>query len=186
MLRMVSALALGLAVFQANATQKDFFTIESVEIREIGSGIATAEDLCQSLSQSEAIEIARWHASGWDAHICGLPFNNFTLVLGDGYFVRMQQSAALSMTGLPPLAGLEIQLSSGWNLVGLPPGVNLTAASAGESIHLQGGQCSEIARWYAGGWDSHLLGLPFNNYALEPGQGYFIRCQQASVWNVQP
>jgi hypothetical protein len=27
----------------------------------------------------DVAEIDRWYASGWDGHICGLPFNNFDL-----------------------------------------------------------------------------------------------------------
>ena len=57
----------------------------------------TATDLCTSLNtangSSTMVEINRWVNGGWDAHICGLPPNNFTLDRYTGYFVKLTRNA---------------------------------------------------------------------------------------------
>lgn len=30
-------------------------------------------------------------------------------------------------------------------------------------------------RWFAGGWDGHICGRTFNNFATESGQGYLVK-----------
>ena len=75
-------------------------------------------------------------------------------------------------------------LAAGWNLAGLtvqtdPP----TAAEAAlDDIVAQGGSAIEIERWWNGGWDAHVRDLPFNNFTLELGRGYFVRANAASTW----
>lgn len=153
-----------------------------------GTNLGTAEELCTSLSDSSAVpvEIARWYAGGWDSHLCGLPFNDFDLAYGEGYFARAGQGISWDLTGIPMQDTLHITLLPGWNLVGIPYGINYTAESAAQEIISQGGVCSEVDRWYAAGWDSHIVGLPFNNFDLEPGNGYFLRCDSSGTWSITP
>jgi len=82
----------------------------------------------------------------------------------------------------PPLN--PIPLAPGWNLISLPgrPVFPYTVETVLREIGTQGGHCTEAARWYGGGWSGHILGLPFNNFTVEPGQGLFVRCDQASQW----
>ena len=49
-----------------------------------------ASDLCRNLpgSSVKVVEIDRWYNSGWVAHLCGLPFNDFNLVNSEGYYLR--------------------------------------------------------------------------------------------------
>jgi len=151
-------------------------------------GLQTAEEICSELAAEGAVpaEVARWYAGGWDSHICGLSFNNFTLEYGQGVFVRAGGSLPWEVSGIPLQSALDINLSTGWNLVGMPYGVAHTAETAGQEINGQGGSCVEVDRWYAGGWDSHIIGLPFNEFDLLPGEGYFIRCDGPSVWSLSP
>ena len=57
----------------------------------------TATDLCTALNTANGtgtmVEINRWVNGGWDAHICGLPPNNFTLDRFTGYFVKLTRNA---------------------------------------------------------------------------------------------
>jgi alpha-tubulin suppressor-like RCC1 family protein len=56
-----------------------------------------ATDLCTALNTANGngtmVEINRWVNGGWDAHICGLPPNNFTLDRYTGYFVKLTRNA---------------------------------------------------------------------------------------------
>jgi uncharacterized repeat protein (TIGR01451 family) len=51
-----------------------------------------------------------------------------------------------------------------------------------EGIVAQGGACTEVNRWLNGGWNAYLQGLPFNNFAIQEGAGYFLRCSQSSTY----
>jgi hypothetical protein len=57
------------------------------------SGPLTAEGLLVGIeAQGGACsEVDRWLNGGWDAHIKGLPFNDFELTSDQGYFVKCTQ-----------------------------------------------------------------------------------------------
>ena len=78
-----------------------------------------------------------------------------------------------------------IPLASGWNLFALP-GQEMqgryTASLLLSEINRQGGGATEICRWYAGGWSCHVKGLPFNDFAIELGKGYFIKATRPSTF----
>lgn len=121
-------------------------------------------------------EVNRWLNGGWDAFINGLPFNNFSLEPGKGYFVRCTTASTWSMTGELIMAPVPLELTPGWNLVALPYGPHADLAQAWlNDIIAQGGAATEVNRWLNGGWDAFINGLPFNNFAIAKTQGYFIR-----------
>lgn len=128
-------------------------------------------------------EIDRWRNGGWDAHVNGLPFNNFPIDLGQGYFAKCSLASAWTLSGWSLAAGVPTTLQPGWNLVSVPyPESGYMAQSVLDGINAQGGNCTEIDRWRNGGWDAHLNGLPFNNFSIAPDQGYFVKCSQASTF----
>ncbi|WP_423226410.1 CARDB domain-containing protein [Candidatus Amarolinea aalborgensis] len=130
-----------------------------------------------------ASEIDRWLNGGWNSHIHNLPFNNYPLELGKGYFVKSAAVYAWQRSGRPPSNPLLMALTPGWNLIGLPrlPG-SLNAEQLLDGIEAQGGNCSEIDRWLNGGWNGHIHNLPFNNFTLRTDEGYFAKCSQASTY----
>ncbi len=147
-----------------------------------------AQSLLDSINSqvNNCSELDRWLNGGWDAHINGLSFNNFDVMLGQGYFIRCTSAGNWSLPGYTLSAGVAISLQPGWNLVALPhPPSEYTAQSWLEGITSQGGACSEIDRWQNGGWNSFINGLPFNNFDIEPNRGYFIRCSRPSSFTPQ-
>lgn len=77
-------------------------------------------------------------------------------------------------------------IPSGYHYLSIPctlP-VVLTAESLILSINSQGGTCTEVQRWIDGGWESHPIGLPFNNFEIVPGVGYAIVCTGPSTWTI--
>jgi hypothetical protein len=103
-------------------------------------------------------------------------------------------SASTTITGATARAGTialtladEVRqpLQAGWNLIGpqVNPGSNLTAAAVCASLNVTTtGTAVEIARWTAGAWESHLCGLPPNDFQLTLGNGYFIRLTAPATW----
>jgi len=143
----------------------------------------------------DPLETDRWYAGGWAGHIRGLPFNDFPVNLGEGYFVKMNNSSRWTVRGpaepqttdlstfaVQP-ADTRIQLLPGWNLISVPRGTApYTAASLLTAIIAQGGSAQEVARWENGGWQGHVRGLPFNNFPIEVGRGYFVRVNASSTF----
>lgn len=126
-------------------------------------------------------EVYRW-VDGWDSHIVGLPFNDFAVGPDTGFFLKCAKAGTWSLQGSPLTQARPITLNAGWNLIALSylPSP-LTAESLGDGINAQGGSCTEVNRW-TDGWDPHINGLPFNDFNIELGKAYFIKCAQASTY----
>jgi hypothetical protein len=74
--------------------------------------------------------------------------------------------------------------NAGWNLIALPldPATPYTAESLGQDINAQGGSATIVQRWDGSGWQTHQIGLPFGDFPIAIGQGYFVRCNSPSTW----
>lgn len=137
----------------------------------------TAGGVCQEIGRQGGalVEIDRWQAGGWDGHVCGLPANDFPVELGVGYFMNSAANSLWTIGGGPVTSPAPLALQSGWNAIGVPHSNAYTAASLCAEIVNQGVDALEVDRWVAGGWQGHVCGLPFGNFAIEIGQGYFVR-----------
>jgi len=162
----------------------------------------TAQTLLDSINQQAArtvaLEVDRWYAGGWQAHMNGLPFNDFPIEVGQAYFVRVTAPTVwtipvrpVSSFGQTSIASLEagdaLSLKAGWNLISVPLGPDgqprfYTASSLLQAINAQGGSVTQVVRWYAGGWQAYLAGLPLNDFPIQPGRGYFLRATAPSTW----
>jgi hypothetical protein len=137
----------------------------------------TAEKVCSEIiSQGgDVAEIDRWYTGGWDGHVCSLPFNDFAIELGADYFIRSDADSIWTIQGYTVTTGVALDLQIGWNSIGVPHSEAYTAESLCAEIISQGVAAVEIDRWYAGGWDGHICGLPFNDFDIEIGTGYFVK-----------
>ncbi len=147
------------------------------------------EEVCEQIGRtgSRPHEIARWIQGGWQSHVCGLPFNRFPILGGQGYFVRATGTGWWCQLGPEIQAPLSLALFPGWNAVSLPRwSPPFAAESACIEIASQGGAVSEIARWRNGGWNGHICGIPANNFAMTSGEGYFVRMTHGSTWIIAP
>ncbi len=129
-------------------------------------------------------DLVKWANNAWSGYVVDVPANDFDTGAGKGYFVRMTNSIAWSISGTN-ITDLTIPLAIGWNLVGIPSAMlppNYTAQIMIDEINNQGGNCVEVVRWNNGMWDSHIDGLPFNDFQINAGKGYFVRCLAQSSW----
>ena len=78
----------------------------------------------------------------------------------------------------------SLTLQASWNLITLPlqPAAPYTPESLLLALNAQGGNCTDIDRWVAGGWESHHLGFPFGTFPITMGEGYFVLCTQTSTF----
>ena len=137
----------------------------------------SAESVCDEINNQggHAVEIDRWHNGGWEGHICGYPFNDFSLVLGSDYFIKSNNVSNWTIKGTVVSTSVTLTLQVGWNSIGIPHTDAYSAESLCNDIINQGVTAIEIDRWYASGWDGHICGLPFNNFNIERGTGYFVK-----------
>ncbi len=59
------------------------------------------------------------------------------------------------------------------------PNVSLPFAVTSQSATASGTHTCALT---SGGWDSHVGGLPFNNFAIASDQGYFVKCAGSSSY----
>ena len=143
----------------------------------------TASDVCNQIDSQggSAVEIDRWHNGGWVGHICGLSFNDFALELGSDYFIKSNTSSSWNIEGYQVTEAVPLSLQIGWNSIGIPHTDAYTASSLCDKINAQGVTAVEIDRWHNGGWDGHICGQSFNNFAIEPGKGYFVKASSSGI-----
>ena len=143
----------------------------------------TAEGVCNEINRrgGDVVEIDRWYAGGWDGHICGLPFNDFNIKLGSDYFIKSNAVSIWTIEGYEVMTPVQLCIQVGWNSIGIPHTDAYTTESLCEQINAQCGDGTvvECDRWYAGGWDGHICGLPFNDFPVEIGTGYFVKAAKA-------
>ena len=66
-----------------------------VALRDTPATPVMASAVCatqNSVASGTLVEIDRWEAGGWVGHVCGFPPNDFALVPGGAYFVRMTRA----------------------------------------------------------------------------------------------
>lgn len=137
----------------------------------------TAGDLCsQVVPQDHVDQVVRRHNDQWNAHVCGVPANDFSLGLEQGYFIRSSEVATWTVSGLPLSAATRvIAFQVGWNLVAPASDAIDKAEVLCQAIGDLGGEAAEVVRWHNDQWNSHPCGVLANDFDLEQGQAYFVR-----------
>ena len=141
----------------------------------------TAESLCEEMNGQggNIVEIDRWHNGGWDGHLCGLSFNDFEIEMGRSYFIKSNATSNWSMEGYQVTEAVSLTLQVGWNPIAISHTDAYSAESLCDDIIAQGVSVVEIDRWHNGGWEGHICGLPFNDFNIERGTGYFIKSESS-------
>ena len=145
----------------------------------------TAQSLLNEINAQggSAVEVDRWlPTADWGAYILGGPFPDFPIELGKGYFVKCNAPSTWRVTGEPVTTPVPISFSAGWNLIAIPSSDSYTAWTLFDAINAQGGSAQEIDRWYNGGWDITLNFPRFNNFPIEKGKAYFVKCAGSSTF----
>ena len=112
-------------------------------------------------------------------------FNNLsTMEPGYGYWIKMNSSAVLTISGSTPTV-TEINLTSGWNLVGLEGTTPFD--TMGDALISISSQIGSVWSYQNGSWKEYdPNNTLFNNLsAMEPGYGYWIKMNSNGVWNSQ-
>ncbi len=148
-----------------------------------------ASGLCGKMlnvGSTSSPEVHNSVGGAWEGHLCGVPVNDFNIDVSRAYFVRSRRPTRWCEEGTAVFSPLAVSLAGAWNPISLPDWADgtYTAASVCQEVNSQGGTAVEIDRYVNGGWQGHVCGLPFDDFPLIPGEGYFVRSISASTWMV--
>jgi hypothetical protein len=133
-----------------------------------------------------------WRLGGWGTYDLaihedtGHPLGNFDVVEGKGYFLLCDDRSTFTLKGMQ-VEEIIIPLYPGFNLFGLQERVVSVvglASDVGRSVEQQGGAPTLMQKWVAGMWNTHIFDLPFGDFKIEPGEGYFIYCKEKCDWRL--
>ena len=124
-------------------------------------------------------KVQRWTGSQWQTYDPALPFTDFALAYGQGYFVRTTGAGTWTSSGTPP-ASVPVGLAQGFNGVGVPY-AGMTASSLKAQLDTSAGAAivTKIQTWTGSQWQTYDPTLPFTNFALSAGKGYFVETSAA-------
>jgi hypothetical protein len=131
---------------------------------------------CQMVSRFDSVN------QTFKTFIVGGPSSfNFPLVDGYGYFVLVDRSSTLSVSG-SRIESVSVPLSVGWNMIGWYHSDNTMASSLGGNI-----SGCEMISWFDSvnqTFKTYIVGGPPSfDFGISPGMGLFILVNTASVWH---
>ncbi len=151
-----------------------------------------AADLLQSVLASgiPCTRILRFTGSGYDVYTDAGAGNNFDVKAGEGYFLRCSLPGSWQVTGRRfAAASVPLALETGYNLIGLPlepfPLDRYTASAVLAEVASDGGEATRMLRFNGSGYTVYTSAGIGVNFAMLPGEGYFIRCSKPSTWTVR-
>ncbi len=125
--------------------------------------------------------VCRFNASTqtYTTHVVGIPYNEFPIQDGVGYFVYVTTNSSLNVTGYP-LESVSVPIKTAWNLIGWYHEYATTAGSLGGNIT----NCTVVCNFNAStqSYTTHVVGIPYNDFVVERGEGLFIYTTVESIW----
>jgi len=184
----------GTITAESSTMSKTFnlITTETTDTNTIGfifenTGITTAHELGTAVGN--CTQVAKWDATTQSYLSHRMQFvtlNNFTLNVGDAYFVTIDSSHDFTLTGTLPASHTQTLITTtttSTNAVGVPYSKN--SITTAHDLGLDIGNCSQVAKWDAAtqSFLSHRMQfVTLNNFTVEWGQGYFFTVTQQTDW----
>ena len=168
-------------------------TTETTNINTIGfilenTGITTAHELGTAVGNCDLV--SKWvvGTQSYLSHPMSVEtYNNFSLEVGNVYFVSVTTDHDFTLTGTLPgslVKNLSTTATTNTNAIGLPYSKSglLNAHQLGQDI----GNCDLVSKWIVGtqSYLSHPMSVEtYNNFDIEWGQGYFISVTENIGWS---
>jgi hypothetical protein len=113
--------------------------------------------------------------------VSGPPSFDFPIVDGSGYFVLVNQSSILRLSG-SRIESVSVPLSVGWNMVGWYRSSDILASTLGGEI-----SGCQMVSWFDGvnqSFKTFIVGGPPSfDFSITPGMGLFVLVNEASMWH---
>jgi hypothetical protein len=185
-------------IYEIKLAKKEDITIYNLEagwnlvaLDFVSQKINNASNLIKEINAQgiEAVQISKYDSGNWIHFVYRKADptnptdtdetfgNDFTLVPGEGYFVRTLDSGTLLLKGNKFASSVPMSLESGWNLISIQALTEYTARTFLGFCNQQGIICSTLSK-YANGLYSSLVidqGITYgNDFKILKNEGYFL------------
>ncbi|MEP7104048.1 MAG: fibronectin type III domain-containing protein [Candidatus Dojkabacteria bacterium] len=158
-----------------------------IALNFISTGFDTASDLAKEINRQgvNAVQISKYDNGNWIHYVYRVNEaqqaeefgNDFTLVPGEGYFVRTINPGIISLKGQKFTSSVPINLNLGWNLASIESPTQYKAIDFINKCQTDGALCTTISRFQSGVYesvvqfDNKFFG---NDFDLNDTEGYFV------------
>ncbi len=148
------------------------------------SPICTAEDLAQAIPY--CTDVYWWDANGQGSvgHVKGQPFNDFDVFPGQPYTVNVSKDTIWTVAGSYADVSFDLVTTEGTdiNRIGVP--LAKSGLTDAEQLGSDIPNCTDVYVWDAEGQGTmgHVVGVPFNNFAVRAGYPYSVSISSPTVW----
>ncbi|MDZ7263069.1 MAG: T9SS type A sorting domain-containing protein [candidate division KSB1 bacterium] len=155
-----------------------------MDTRFSSNPITTAEQLAQAIPNCS--DVYYWGADGQGTvgHVKGLPFNDFPVYPGYPYIVNVTAATVWSVAGACADTSFNLIITDGTDInhIGVP--LSKSSLTTAEQLGQDIPGCTDVYCWGADGQGTigHVVGLPFNDFAVRPGYPYYVNVTTATMW----
>ncbi|MFH1543732.1 MAG: hypothetical protein ABIE03_04315, partial [Patescibacteria group bacterium] len=130
--------------------------------------------------------VMRYRDGVWQVHRQGTDdANDFRLKLGEGYILKSDSKGEFTIRGKGLKSSVPVQLTTGWNLVGIPYSESeYTAVGIIDSANTANANVDTVSKWESR-WINVVKteGLVYgHDFKIENNRAYFIRNMKAIYW----
>lgn len=140
--------------------------------------------------------VQSWQGGAWKTRRIDIGIGNlFDIEIGKGYFVYCNAPSSFAVSGVP-VKTQQLQITPGWNLIGLPVGTmsgrllglppvgSISGKLLGKDILYQDGTCTTIQSWQDGAWKTLRVDIEIGDeFDIKPGKGYFVYANEGSIYS---
>jgi len=144
------------------------------------AGGYTAESLGQNITGCTVICQFDGDSQSYMTHVVGIPYNDFPIEPGVGYFIYIPSNTTATVTGYL-LGTIDLPIYNGWDLIGWFQGTNTDANTLGQTI-----EGTTVVCWFNAQtqtYTTHVVSILYANFVIERGMGLFIYTLADSNWD---
>ena len=148
-------------------------------------GNYTAESLGQAIPTCTVVSMFNGSSQIFASHVVGTSHDDFPLLAGKGYFVYLAQNTSVLVTGTL-LDTLSLPIYTEWNIIGWVHDASTDADTLGQAI--PGTTVITLFDAPTQTFTSHVItstSVPWDNFIITRGMGFFIYTTQDSTWDGQ-
>ena len=155
-----------------------------MDIKKNSVPITKAEELAQAIPYCS--DVYYWDAQGQGTvgHPKGVPFNNFNIIAGFPYIVNITSDTVWTLAGSFLDTSFHLITTDGTDINHISVPLNKDKLTTAEELGQDIPDCSDVYYWNTEGQGTvgHVVGLPFENFAVRAGYPYYVNVTANTIW----
>jgi hypothetical protein len=139
----------------------------------------TAETLGKNITGCNLVLRFNGSRQEFETHVVGVPYDDFPIQDGKGYFVRVPSDRIFSCKGLS-IPSVNVTVYDGWNTLGWFHDYPSSAQSLGENVSASLALMFNARRQE---FMTYVMNSGYDNFVIMRGMGVFIRTSTQSYWH---